>query len=67
MTALNDRQLRLLHEAAALLQPAQRDVFMRNVVTLFAARGDLVEAVRMCLSSFGIAAGKQLFRQGRAR
>jgi hypothetical protein len=66
MPTLTDRDLKVLTEATALLPEHQRTTFTRNVSVLFAARGDLVEAIRMGLASFGIAVGKAAFTR-RAR
>jgi hypothetical protein len=64
--ALSDRELKTVGEAAALLQPAQRDTFMRNCAALFASSGDLPHSIRGALGGFGIAVGRNVLKQGRS-
>jgi len=55
--ALNDDELKMVTEAASLLRPHERDNFLRNVATLFAASSNLPNSVRFALSGYGVAAG----------
>jgi hypothetical protein len=63
--ALSDHELKLVSEAASLLQPHQRGTFMRNCASLFASSGDLPHSVRAALGGFGIAVGRNALKQGR--
>jgi hypothetical protein len=52
---LSGAEQKLVNEAAALLRPSERDLFMRNCAALFARSGDLPHAIRGALGGFGIA------------
>jgi hypothetical protein len=64
--ALTDHELKLVSQAASLLQPYQRDVFMRNVAAVFTKSGDMEHALRAALGGFGIAVGRNALNQGRS-
>jgi hypothetical protein len=64
--ALADQELKLVSEAASLLQPAQRDTFVRNVAALFASSNDLPHSIRGALGGFGIAVGRNAFKERRS-
>jgi hypothetical protein len=65
MPTLNDRELKVLSEAATLVPLAMRDSFVRHVANRFHVCGDLIEAIRIVLGAYGIAVGRAVLKQGR--
>jgi hypothetical protein len=65
--ALSAHELQAVHAAAELLQPCQRARFVNNVGALYSTLGNLPDAIRFALASYGVAAGKRVFSEGRAR
>jgi hypothetical protein len=65
MQPLNDRELKVLSEAATLLPLAMRDSFVRHVADRFFACGNLDKAIRNTLGAHGVAVGRAVLKKGR--